>query len=84
MGSEVVEKVVGIVDSRFCGFQFIGCNGGKVHEVYHVYLAAAVQDAADFLLYRILLIIGGLGGSVFWVWFLPCFAVFAGGGGGIR
>ena len=80
---EVTEQVVGIVGSCLGGFLLMARDGGKGNEGCHVDCTAIVQDAAEFILDRLLLIISGFGGRVFWVWLLCCFSVFAGGGMGL-
>ena len=59
MGCKVVEQVVVIVGSCLGGFRLMARDGGKVHEGFHVDCTAVVQEANDFLLDRLLLIIGG-------------------------
>ena len=82
MGCKVVKKLAGIVGNRFSGFWLMARDSGKEHAGCHVNCAALVQDAANFILYHLLQIIGGVGIHVFWVWFLCCSAIFAAGGGG--
>ena len=42
MGCEVIDQVVGIFCSCFCGFRFMSRGGGKGHEVIHVDFADVV------------------------------------------